>query len=88
MFVQGYPYIVNVLKLEFSRELRINLQPQLCVHKMSLITILTDTFYCCLVLDTELHMHKQKKTHCTHCKTKLVSEIKNLHTFGSKVTHF
>lgn len=69
MLLKGYPYIVNVLKLEFWMELRIYyLQPQFCFHKVSLITILTDTFHCCLVLDIELCMHKQNKTHFTHCQ--------------------
>jgi len=65
MHVKGYPYVVNVLKLEFWMELRIYYwQPQLCFRKMSVITILTDT-YCCLVLDSELDMHKQNTTHFT-----------------------
>jgi len=88
MLLQGYPYIINLLKLEFWMELRINRQPQLCVIKMTLITILNDTFYCCLVLDNEVDIHEHNKTHFTHCQTKLMSEIKMLHTFVSNVTHF
>jgi hypothetical protein len=58
MLVKEYPYIVNVLKLEFWMKLRIFYgQPHLRIRKMSVITILTDTFYCCLVLDTEIDNH-------------------------------
>jgi hypothetical protein len=86
---KSIPYIVTVLKLKFWMELRIfSRQPQLCVRSTSFITILTDTFHCCLVLDTEIGMTKQNITHFTHCQSTLVSEIKILHTFASDMTQF